>query len=416
MNVFQDPRKREYPNAEGAGRPLESPVPHSTLVAVRAYRKRRLVEQVVAHECDAILLFDPINIRYAFDTRNMQVWAAHNPVRYALLFADGYGIDFEFAGAEHLAAGLEAVDEVRPATVWFYMYSGEHLEHWVDRWAEEITSALRERGGHTNLRLAVDKLDFPGVDALRRLGVTLVEGQELTEHARSIKSAEEIELMRWTIRVAEAGMARMWECSIAGHTEQEIWAELHHENVRSGGEWIETRLCVAGPRTNPWYQECSGYATQRGDMLSFDTDMIGPYGYCADLSRSWTIDHVPMTADQRSLYSAAREQVEWNLALIEPGMDFREYTERSWPIPARYLENRYSCLLHGVGLADEYPGVYAPEDLEWFVAGRFEPGMVLCVESLIGEKGGREAVKLEAQVLVTETGAEQLDAFPWEDA
>ena len=220
--------------------------------------------------------------------------------------------------------------------------------------------------------------------------------------------------MRWTIRVCEAGMARMYALSLAGRTEQEIWAELHHENIRSGGEWIETRLCVAGPRTNPWYQECSGYAAESGDMLAFDTDLIGPYGYCADLSRSWTIDHVPMDAEQQSLYAAAREQVEHNLALIEPGLDFREYTERSWPIPARYLANRYSCLLHGVGLADEYPGVYAPEDLIWFQSGRFEPGMVLCVESLIGEEGGREAVKLETQVLVTETGAERLDGFPWE--
>ena len=42
--------------------------------------------------------------------------------------------------------------------------------------------------------------------------------------------------------------------------------------------------------------------------------------------------------------------------------------------------------------------------------------MVLCVESLIGEEGGREAVKLETQVLVTQTGAERLDTFPWEDS
>ena len=49
------------------------------------------------------------------------------------------------------------------------------------------------------------------------------------------------------------------------------------------------------------------------------------------------------------------------------------------------------------------------------MSGRFEPGMVLCAESLIAEDGGREAVKLETQVLVTETGAERLDAFPWED-
>ena len=413
-DVFKDPRKLEYLNAEGADRPLRSPIPHSTLVAARAYRKRRLVEQVAARGCTAILLFDPVNIRYALDARNMQVWAAHNPFHYALVFADGHGIDFEYRGAEHLVDGLETVDEVRPAYAWFYQYSAENLHVWVETWADEILSALRERETGP-LRLAVDKLEPPGVDALRRRGVTLVEGQELTEHARLIKSAEEIELMRWTIRVCEAGMARIYEASVAGKTEQEIWAELHHENARSGGEWLETRLLTVGERTNPWFQECSGHVAARGDLLAFDTDMIGPYGYCADLSRSWTIDHVAMAPEQRTLYAAALEQVEHNLALIRPGMDWREYSERSWPIPDRYLANRYSCLLHGVGMCDEYPGVYAPQDAADFQAGRFEPGMVLAVESLIGEEGGREAVKLETQVLVTGSGAERLDSFPWED-
>ena len=46
---------------------------------------------------------------------------------------------------------------------------------------------MRERGGG-NMRLAVDKMEPQGVDALRRRGVTIVEGQELTEHARAIKS------------------------------------------------------------------------------------------------------------------------------------------------------------------------------------------------------------------------------------
>lgn len=66
-------------------------------------------------------------------------------------------------------------------------------------------------------------------------------------------------------------------------------------------------------------------------------------------------------------------------------------------------------------MCDEYPGVYAPQDAADFQAGRFEPGMVLAVESLVGEQGGREAVKLETQVLVTGSGAERLDSFPWED-
>ena len=40
--------------------------------------------------------------------------------------------------------------------------------------------------------------------------------------------------------------------------------------------------------------------------------------------------------------------------------------------------------------------------------------MVLCVESLIAEAGS-ESIKLETQVLITETGSERLDSFPWED-
>ena len=49
------------------------------------------------------------------------------------------------------------------------------------------------------------------------------------------------------------------------------------------------------------------------------------------------------------------------------------------------------------------------------IPGSASDAMVLCAESLIAEDGGREAVKLETQVLVTDTGAERLDSFPWEN-
>ena len=249
LNVFKDPRKATYLNPEGTDKPLRSPLPPATLTAARAYRKRRMVEEVARNDCTAILLFDPVNIRYALDVSNMQLWATHNPFHYALVFADGHAIDFEYAGAEHVAKGLSTVNEIRTANPFFYMYSGPYLEERAAQWAGEIVAALRERGGG-NLRLATDKLELPGADALRKLGVTLVEGQAITEQARLIKSAEEIDLMRWTIRVCEAGMARMYEHSLPGKTEQEIWAELHYENIRSGGEWLETRLLAVGPRTN----------------------------------------------------------------------------------------------------------------------------------------------------------------------
>ena len=70
-----------------------------------------------------------------------------------------------------------------PATSWFYFAAGNRLAERVDAWADEIADIVRERGGG-NLRLAVDKMEPQGVDALRKRGITLVEGQELTERAR----------------------------------------------------------------------------------------------------------------------------------------------------------------------------------------------------------------------------------------
>ena len=412
-DVFKDARKKEYLNREGADKPLKSPIPLDTLKRARAYRKRRIVDQLARHDCAAILLYDPVNIRYALDVSNMQLWMTHNASHYAMVCADGHAIDFEYGGAEHLARNFETVDEVRRATTWYYFGAGHRLLERVEIWADEVADVLRERGGG-NLRLAVDRIEPSGVDALRRRGITIVEGQELTETARAIKSLEELELMAWTIRVCEAGMARMYDHSLPGKTEQEIWAELHFENIRSGGEWLETRLLAAGPRTNPWFQECSDYQCQQGDMLAFDTDMIGPYGYCADLSRSWTIGHERMTNKQHELYSAALDQINHNLDLLRPGMTSREFNEKSWRIPERFIANRYACAMHGVGMADEHPSVPLHPDYDNGYESRFEENMVLCVESLIGERGGRESVKLETQVVIEAGGARRLDSFPWE--
>lgn len=410
--VFKDERKRPFLNPEGADKPLRSAIAPDVIERARRYRLGRLRQKLEEHDCAALLLYDPVNIRYALDSSNMGVWSLHNAARYALILADGPAILFEFAGAEHLNEGLQTIDEIRTARIWLYLMAGEHLESRVAVWADEIADIVTSKG--RNRRLAVDKLEPPGVAALERRGIEIVEGQELTERARSIKSADEQELMRWTIRVCEAGIARMYEVSEPGRTEREIWAELHFENARSGGEWLETKLLTAGSRTNPWYRECSDYVVCPGDMISFDTDMIGPYGYCADLSRSWTCGHVAMTPKQRELYCAAREQIEHNMALLKPGLAFAEFNERSWRIPEKYLPYRYTLALHGTGMADEWPSVLLHPDFAKNHGGCFEENMVVNVESLIAEEGS-ESVKLETQVLITKRGAERLDSFPWEE-
>ena len=409
---FKDARKLAYLNAEGADKPLVSPVPDDVLERARHWRLGRFRALMAQHDVAGLLLYDPVNIRYAFDSANMGVWTAHNPIRYALILNGGPGIMFEFKGCEHLNEGLPGIDELRQAIGWMFLGTGNRTDEFAGLWANEIDELLREYGG-TNRRLAVDRVEPAGMEALTTRGIEIVEAGPITETARSIKSRDEIELMRWTIRVCEAGMARIYQHSQPGVSERELWAHLHFENARSGGEWLETKLLTCGPNTNPWYRECSDRPCHAGEMISFDTDMIGPYGYCADLSRSWTCGDKAMTDRQKRIYAAALDQINHNMALIEPGLSFAEFNAKSWQIPAQYQPYRYSLAAHGVGMADEWPVVLLHPDFEHNHGGAFEAGQVICVESLIAEEGS-ESVKLETQVLITETGTERLDSFPWE--
>ncbi len=142
MDVFKDARKKEYLNAEGADKPLKSPIAHSTLEKARLYRKQRLIEQLHKHDCGAILLYDPCNIRHALDVSNMQVWMLHNPSHYALICADGHAVDFEYKGAEHVANGIKTIDEVRPAIAWFYFAAGSRMQERLKVWSSEIAELL----------------------------------------------------------------------------------------------------------------------------------------------------------------------------------------------------------------------------------------------------------------------------------
>ena len=411
--AFKDDRKLTYLNDKGADKPLISPVPSDVLDRARAYRLGRFREELDRSDCAGLLLYDPCNIRYAFDCSNMQVWTLHNPMRYALILAGGPAIMFEFKDCLHQCVGLPGIDEIRVAKTWMFMASGDKVEAATENWADEIADLIRQYGGG-NTRIACDTLAGSGVQALEERGLSHIEGTQLTEIARSVKSPDEIELMRWTIRVCEAGMARIYDHSHSGVTERELWAHLHFENARSGGDWLETKLLTCGPRTNPWYQECSDRVCQEGEMISFDTDMIGPYGYCADLSRSWACGYTPMSATQRRLYDIALDQIYHNLDLVRPGTSFDEFNRKSWRIPEAHVPYRYSLAVHGVGMADEWPVV--PLHVDWgsgAMSGQFEPGQGGCVESLIAEEGS-ESIKLETQVLVTDAGAERLDSFPFE--
>ncbi|GAB4298160.1 MAG: Xaa-Pro peptidase family protein [Roseovarius sp.] len=391
------------------------------LQAMRRYRWQRLTRHIVARDFAGLLVFDPLNIRYATDSTNMQLWNTHNPFRAVLLCADGYMVIWDYRNSPFLSRFNPLVREARTGADLFYFDRGDRLDVAADAFANEVRILLQEHAPG-NRRLAVDKIMLHGLRALEAQGLQVMEGEELTEKARAVKGPDEIRAMRCAVHACEKAVAEMERFArenvpLGQTSEDDIWAVLHAENIRRGGEWIETRLLTSGPRTNPWFQECGPRIVQQNEIVAFDTDLIGCYGICVDISRTWWIgDEKPSNAMIDAMRHA-HEHIMTNMAMLRPGITIPELTARAHVLDARFQKQKYGCLMHGVGLCDEWPLVAYPDQA---VAGAFdyplEPGMVLCVEALVGEEGGDFSIKLEDQVLITEDGFENLISYPFDPA
>ena len=390
------------------------------LERMRQYRWERLTRHVVDRDYGAVLMFDPLNIRYATDSTNMQLWNTHNLFRAVLVCADGYMVIWDYKSSPFLSAFNPLVREQRSGADLFYFDRGDKIGPAADRFAAEVRALVREHGGD-NRRLAVDKVMLHGLRALEAQGFEVVDGEELTEKARAIKSPDEILAIRCAVHACEAAVAEMEEAARAGvpqgnMSEDDIWACLHAGNIRRGGEWIETRLLTSGVRTNPWFQECGPRIVQPNEIVAFDTDLIGSYGMCVDISRTWWIGDRAPRPDMIDAMKLARAHIDHNMSLLRPGVAIRDVVMNGHKLPDNCQKQKYGLMMHGVGLCDEWPMVAYPDQ---YVEGAFdyplEAGMVLCVEALISPEGGDFSIKLEDQVLITATGHENLTRYPFDE-
>ena len=387
---------------------------------MRTDRWRKLVAGLVARDYGGLLMFDPLNIRYATDTTNMQLWNTHNPFRACLLCADGHMVMWEYKNSPFLVTFNPLVKELRSGATFFYNSTGDRGREAAAGFAAQVDEVMRAHAG-SNRRLAVDKIMVHGLRALEAIGFTVEEGEEVTERVRAIKGPDEILAMRCAHHACETGIAEMERATrigvpLGGMSEDDIWAELHKANIKRGGEWIETRLLASGPRTNPWFQECGPRIVQNNEIVAFDTDLIGAYGFCIDISRTWWVgDQRPSNA-MVSAFHHGLDHIADHQARLKPGVTIKELVMEGHQLDAQYWAQKYSCKMHGVGLCDEWPYVNYPDG---WTEGAFdavlEPGMVLCVEALISPEGGDFSIKLEDQVLITESGCENLTKYPFDE-
>jgi Xaa-Pro aminopeptidase len=385
------------------------------LQSVRLYRLQRVRQEMKRCGVQALILSDPVNIRYATGARNMQVFTARNaPSRY-LLLTEHRSILYEFTGCLHLGTGFETIDEVRPSETASFVAAGPGIAESERKWAENMVSEITRMVGRRPT-VGLERMNAGAALEMGKLGMRIVDAQEPVEMARCIKSEEEIKCVLASLRAVEIAVGRLREAVRPGISENELWSVMHQSVIAFNGDYVETRLLSSGERTNPWFQESSSRVIGENELIGLDTDVVGCHGYYTDISRTFHSGPGEPTEAQKTLYKVSYEQIRHNIDVIRPGMAFREYADQAWNIPDKYHANRYYLSAHGVGMSGEYPYLYHHADFpQAGYDGIILPNMTLCVESYIGEEDGREGVKLEEQLLVTETGTELLSRYPFEE-
>jgi Xaa-Pro aminopeptidase len=412
---FHDPMR--HPKAGDASNAMwlsDTEPPAVDTKKLRDGRLARLRAWMIGAGYGAVLLFDPYNQRYATGTRNMFGYFLRNSTRYFFIPASGPIILFEYPQSYHVSAAVDTVNDTRPSKLVWSSVSGRDGET-AGVFAAEIADLMHEFGGGSK-KVGLDRCGHLQAVALQACGLEVADCQGEILAVRAIKTPEEVQCLQISMTGAEAAVAAVRDAVRPGVTEIDLFAVMYQEVIRQGGEFIETRLLTSGQRTNPWFNEASGRRIRPGELVALDTDMIGCFGYFSDFSRTFRCGPGKPSAYQRMLYRMSFDQIQHNIGQIKPGVSFREIAEKAWRIPARFVDQRYTSVMHGVGMHGETPFIaHAIDFATYGREGILLPGMVVSVESYIGEKGGREGVKLEEEVLVTERGPEVISRFPFED-
>ena len=133
--------------------------PQIDMKRMRAYRLARVQEQLKKRDLAGVILYDPINVRYANGSSNMQVWILHNQARYCFVPAEGPTVLFEYKASMHLSEHLETIGEIRPCIGWTYFGADERFAEKANLWAQDMDDAIRQTMGTGNKRIAADHLD-----------------------------------------------------------------------------------------------------------------------------------------------------------------------------------------------------------------------------------------------------------------
>ncbi len=233
------------------------------------------------------------------------------------------------------------------------------------------------------------------------------DASEVVSSLRVCKDEDELAAIRRAVRVAEAALQATLPLVRVGMSERELAAELMTQLLRNGSqpELPFAPIVSAGPNAANPHAMPSDRSLQVGDLLVIDWGACVD-GYISDLTRTFAIGEVG--EEEKRIYEVVRTANEAARAILRPGVtcDQVDAAARQVIEQAGYGHYFIHRTGHGIGLEPhESPYLRAgdPHPLESGMTFTIEPGVYL---------PGRNGVRIEDNLAVTDQGAECLSTWP----
>jgi Xaa-Pro aminopeptidase len=366
---------------------------------VLAHRHRVLRIQLIERGLDGLVVTNPTNIRYL---------ANHVGTAGTLVVTSGgihLLVDSRYQQVvRETQASPAACPDLR---IWGVPASYD------EALVEMLTQSEVSTVGIEATHLTVARMEWlERTISSRGLPIVLRSTEQVVELARLLKGPGEISALREAAvrlrSVADAAFAAVR----VGVTERDVAGAIEVAIRAAGYERLAFDTIVAsGPNSALPHHRAGTRALAEGDLVVLDFGGVLD-GYCSDLTR--TVSVGAPTADARRLHAAVREAQEAAVEAVKPGVPASEVDAAA----RRLLESRGlgdafgHGTGHGLGLdVHEEPRIGPPRADSPTV--QLEPGMVFTIEpgAYVPGLGG---VRIEDDVLVTESGCDVLTSVPRE--
>lgn len=382
---------------------------------LRRERLERVKKLLRESELGALLCFDMNNIRYITAT-HIGTWAMDKVARFCLLPQDDDPINWDFgSAARHHQLYCPWLGEGRSRAGISTLRGAMSPESGrAEDVARKIRIELEERG-LLNEPLGVDIVEPPVLFALQREGIKVVDGQQLMQQARMIKTQDEITLLNIACMMVDAAYEELYKALRPGVRENELVGLVAKVLYDLGSEHVEGVNAISGERCNPHPHVYSDRVLRPGDPAYFD--ILHSYmGYRTCYYRTFFVGSA--SPAQVDAYKRCRDYLDAAIELIKPGVTTAEVVQ-VWPKAEEFgFPNEEAAFAlqygHGVGLSIWEKPVFSrlvsldhPEVIQ--------EGMVFALETFWPASDGWSAARIEEQLVVTKDGCEVITRFPAEE-